>query len=273
MASREIRDLKDKKTKVKFFPKTHTDAVVDNNGNTVTSLLGGKQEKITPANKLDYSLIENAPEGKEQVQSDWNATSGVAFIKNKPSIPSEVTESTVSSWGFVKGVSGKGFSTEDFTTALRTKLEGLSNYDDTDVRGLITGLQNALDTLSGKENVTEAIDTVNEIIAFLDTFKNNDSLASVLATMKSEIEGWVEGKQDLITESNKLDFSLIGNVPEDLGGGYQKPEGGIPASDLAEGVIPTSLPADGGNADTVDNYHIVVGDSAGTAPNTIYVVI
>ena len=36
------------------------------------------------------------------VQSDWNATSGDAFIKNKPTIPSEVTESTVSGWGFTK---------------------------------------------------------------------------------------------------------------------------------------------------------------------------
>lgn len=38
------------------------------------------------------------------VQSDWNATSGDAFIKNKPTIPSEVTESTVSGWGFTKNV-------------------------------------------------------------------------------------------------------------------------------------------------------------------------
>ena len=36
------------------------------------------------------------------VQSDWNATSGDAFIKNKPTIPAAVTESTVSGWGFTK---------------------------------------------------------------------------------------------------------------------------------------------------------------------------
>lgn len=35
-------------------------------------------------------------------QSDWNATSGSAVILNKPTIPSEVTESTVSGWGFTK---------------------------------------------------------------------------------------------------------------------------------------------------------------------------
>lgn len=38
-------------------------------------------------------------------------------------------------------------------------------------------------------------------------------------------------------------------------------------------TMPTTLPANGGNADTVDNYHFVVGSSAGTAANTIYFVV
>lgn len=37
--------------------------------------------------------------------------------------------------------------------------------------------------------------------------------------------------------------------------------------------IPTSLPANGGNADTVDGYHIAVQSSAGTNASTIYFVI
>jgi hypothetical protein len=40
--------------------------------------------------------------GDKNVQSDWNATSGDAFIKNKPTIPAAVTETTVSDWGFTK---------------------------------------------------------------------------------------------------------------------------------------------------------------------------
>lgn len=36
------------------------------------------------------------------VQADWNATSGLAQILNKPTIPAAVTESTVSGWGFTK---------------------------------------------------------------------------------------------------------------------------------------------------------------------------
>lgn len=37
--------------------------------------------------------------------------------------------------------------------------------------------------------------------------------------------------------------------------------------------LPTSLPANGGNADTVDGYHIAVQSSAGTNASTIYFVI
>lgn len=40
-------------------------------------------------------------------------------------------------------------------------------------------------------------------------------------------------------------------------GAYQKPSSGIPKSDLASGVIPTSLPANGGNADNAKNVSCI----------------
>lgn len=53
------------------------------------------------------------------------------------------TDSKVS--GKVDKVTGKGLSTNDFTTALKTKLEGLTNYDDSDIRNSITNIQNMVD--------------------------------------------------------------------------------------------------------------------------------
>ena len=50
----------------------------------------------------------------------------------------------------VDKVSGKQLSTEDFTTALKQKLQGLENYDDTDINNAIAGKQdkiNDLDTI------------------------------------------------------------------------------------------------------------------------------
>ena len=51
----------------------------------------------------EKSKLAGIASGAEvNVQSDWNATEGDAFIKNKPTIPAAVTESTVSGWGFTK---------------------------------------------------------------------------------------------------------------------------------------------------------------------------
>lgn len=51
--------------------------------------LVGKQDKIDASHKLDYSLIDNTPSiPAAQVPADWNATTGVSRILNKPIIPS-----------------------------------------------------------------------------------------------------------------------------------------------------------------------------------------
>jgi len=53
----------------------------------------------------------------------------------------------------VDKVAGKGLSTNDYTTQEKNKLAGLSNYNDTDVRGLITANQTAITTLANKSVV------------------------------------------------------------------------------------------------------------------------
>lgn len=162
----------------------------------------------------------------------------------------------------VDKVNGKQLSTEDFTTALKEKLDSLSNYNDSDIRvridtvnGLVENIKNALDTLTGKEDTTEIIDTLNEIVAFLDSYKNTENLAGILSALESTIHTWVEGKGYTV-DSTLHAVAKSGNY-NDLS---NKP------------TIPTTLPANGGNADTVDGYHLVVG-AAGTTANTIYFVV
>ena len=67
--------------------------------------------------------------GEDNVQSDWNVTDSTsdAYIKNKPTIPSAVTESTISGWGFTKngGTYSKpsgGIPSSDLTSAIQTSL-------------------------------------------------------------------------------------------------------------------------------------------------------
>lgn len=178
--------------------------------------------------------------------------------------------------GKVDKVEGKGLSTEDFTTELKTKLTGLSNYDDTAVRSLITSLQNSLDALTGTEDTTDVIDTMNEIVNFLNSFKNTDNLASVLQTLQTSIEQWVENKKYLtehqslaayltsavaaqtyqpkgnyLTEHQSLaglqptitDLATIRDGASKGATAYQKPSGNIPKTDLATAVQNALLPS------------------------------
>lgn len=56
--------------------------------------LSGYQPLIDNDNKLDYSLLDNTPTiPAAQVNSDWNANSGVAQILNKPTIPAAQVQS------------------------------------------------------------------------------------------------------------------------------------------------------------------------------------
>ena len=56
----------------------------------------------------------------------------------------------------VDKVEGKQLSTEDYTTAEKSKLAGLSNYNDNEVRELISVLNLRLTTLEGDYEALEA---------------------------------------------------------------------------------------------------------------------
>ena len=87
----------------------------------------------------------------------------------------------------VAKVEGKQLSTEDFTTALKQKLDGLTNYDDADVRTAITALQNNLDAIVNGD-ATSAIDSIQEILAFLSTITDTQTLAGIVADLKQYVD-------------------------------------------------------------------------------------
>lgn len=62
-------------------------------------------------------------------------------------------------------VEGKGLSTEDYTTQEKNKLASLQNYNDDDVRELISALNLRLTTLEGDYEALEARVAVLETLA------------------------------------------------------------------------------------------------------------
>lgn len=113
--------------------KYGTDGSNPADGATIAQL---SQYDIMDFGSSKYPLNLNVPAGvrvtvQEQGQSGENA--------NKVAYLSDVEVK-------VDKVDGKGLSEEDFTTALKTKLEGLSNYDDTDIKNDIASLDTAYKT-------------------------------------------------------------------------------------------------------------------------------
>lgn len=87
----------------------------------------------------------------------------------------------------VDKVEGKGLSTEDFTTELKTKLEGLSNYDDATIKADIAKKANSADVYT-KTDVDGKVDTINGTIT--STKEELNTAIEAKATKATTISGY-----------------------------------------------------------------------------------
>jgi hypothetical protein len=103
----------------------------------------GQVLKKKSNSSFDTEWADEEGGGGEQVQSDWNETDTGApsYIKNKPTIPAEVTESTVAGWGFTKNTGtyskpSTGIPSTDMSSAVQTSLgkadTALQSFTETD---------------------------------------------------------------------------------------------------------------------------------------------
>lgn len=102
---------------------------------------------------------------------------------------------------YVQVVAGKQLSTEDFTTALKNKLIGLENYNDAAVVASIAAVNSRLDTLIGT-SASEAIDTFQEIEAFLLGITDTKTLTGLLSDLKAEIVAIIPTKLSQLTNDD-----------------------------------------------------------------------
>jgi len=120
---------------------------------------------------------------------------------------------------FVAKEAGKGLSQENYTTTEKTKLAGLHNYDDTEVRGSIGTLSN-LNTIV-KDNLVNA---VNEVNTGLENTNNDvENLDSQVETIEDDLYGatttsTTTGTKTLTNTIADRDLS----IPKVYGGSTQK---------------------------------------------------
>lgn len=123
-----------------------------------------------------------------------------------------ITAENIASWNNkVDKVDGKQLSTEDFTPILKQKLEGLSNYDDAAINQVLQGLQTQVNTLvSG--NASAAIESFNEIVAFLDGITDSQDLDSIIASIEQQIAGKMDNVT-LAAVATSGSFGDLSDVP------------------------------------------------------------
>lgn len=93
----------------------------------------------------------------------------------------------------VDKVDGKGLSSNDLTNELLEKIRGLSNYDDSTIKGEITSIKSDIDTLLG-EGSSDAIDTFHEIEDFLRGITDKQTLTGLLNDLKKEVTAIIPTK-------------------------------------------------------------------------------
>jgi hypothetical protein len=144
--------------------------------------------------------------------------SGQAVTANISQIKQVVTEglATVKQLNDkVDKVDGKQLSTQDFTTALKEKLQGLSNYDDTTLTNAISTLRADFNALVSGDTTT-AIKTFNEVIAFLDGITDTQDLAGIIASIERQIAGKQNTIEDLeaIRQGAAKGATALQSIPE-----------------------------------------------------------
>lgn len=111
--------------------------------------------------------------------------------------------------GKVDKVTGKGLSANDFTNALKAKLEGLRNYDDTALNKEIDALEKRIDTLVGG-SASEAIDTFNEIEAFLAGISDTSSLTKMLSDLRASVLEEIASQDMTEAEASEMCDTIFG---------------------------------------------------------------
>ena len=179
----------------------------------------------------------------------YTHSNGTITLPNYPTVPTKTSQLTNDS----------GYLTE------HQSLEGLATetYVDTSVAGIVN-------------SAPETLDTLNELAAALG---NDPNFATTIANQIGNKVDKVEGKglsTNDLTDELKTNYDSAYNHSQSahFSGNYNdltnKPT--IP-------TIPNSLPANGGNADTVDNFHIWKGTQSeydaisSKDANTLYIVI
>lgn len=140
-------------------------------------------------NKSDISVLKTSVAGKAEAEHTHD---------DKYYTESEVDTKLSNK---VDKVSGKGLSTNDYTTTEKNKLAGLNNYDDTEVRGLI------------KDEITRATTAENNLSTSINNVKSSAVTSVDYDSTNKKITKTINGTtSDVVTLATIKDAMALNNV-------------------------------------------------------------
>ena len=172
---------------------------------------------------------------ESQVQADWDErdTSSPAYIKNKPTIPDEVTEQTVADWGFTKNT-GDYTKPEDGIPLSDLDAEVQSSLEKADTAYQLPSGGVPYDELS--QSVQDSLDKADTAYQKPQTGIPATDLTSSAQTSLNKADTAYQKPANGIPSTDMTSAVQSSLAKADTA--YQKPPTGIPASDIASGVIP-----------------------------------
>lgn len=193
--------------------------VTDNDMNEIKDVVNTNADELDTAKEN----IENLEEGQGTNSTDITNLKGrmttleTDNTKNKSNISNlqkdnETNKTNISNLrnSKVDKIEGKGLSTEDFTTQLKTKLEGLENYNDTEIQEKIQTIEGKVQTLeddnaSNKTNISTLQGKVTNLEKDnTDNKSNITNLQKDVDNLGGEIEANKTNIQTLKAENEQL---------------------------------------------------------------------
>lgn len=196
----------------------------------ISNVNQNKQDKITSSNKLSYSLISDTPEIPTKT-SDLTNDSG--FITNTYKATSDTlglvkpdgTTITIDSNGVISGSEGTTDyddldnkpSINDVTLTGNKTLAQIGAVDLTSFNNLSQEVTNISNTVDTHDILIPNIDGTASSALSMASLNNEDIIVFKTSTfpgIRSDISALDTNKQDAITSSNKLSYSLISDTPD-----------------------------------------------------------
>ena len=193
--------------------KVVTEAIYNIGGVIEETAINVKSYVDDEINKLDrkkQNVIADLNEIRNKANTALQEHQDISHLATKTSVNSELNKK-------VDKVSGKGLSTNDFTNNFKTKLEGLNNYNDSEVKNLITSetnraksveqvLTNAITTINGTGTGSMKKTVADEIAKVIDSAPTAfDTLKEIADYIKEDQEAAAVIANDLVEHSNAIE--------------------------------------------------------------------